>query len=132
MFKIVYCVRRKPGMSVAEFQDYWLHTHGPLVRQHAAALNIRRYIQTHTVHQGLTEAMVKSRNGPEPFDGIAELWYDSEADVFDRDDPVPFFLQSDHIGNATLFLAANMGRFVTGEVLVVDGGVTLRGPERDT
>jgi len=82
MFKIVYCVRRKPGMSVAEFQDYWLNTHGPLVRQHAAALNIRRYVQTHTVHQGLTEAMVKSRNGLEPFDGVAELWYDSEADVF--------------------------------------------------
>ncbi len=82
MFKIVYCVRRKPEMSVEEFQDYWLNTHGPLVRKHADALNVRRYVQTHTAHQGLTEAMVKSRNGPEPFDGIAELWYDSEADVF--------------------------------------------------
>lgn len=82
MFKIVYCVRRKPGMSVEEFQDYWLNKHGPLVREHAAALNIRRYVQTHTAHAGLTEAMVKSRGGPEPYDGIAELWYDSEADVF--------------------------------------------------
>jgi TonB-dependent receptor len=28
---------------------------------------------------------------------------DSEANVFDRDDPVPFFLQSEHVGNAALF-----------------------------
>lgn len=28
---------------------------------------------------------------------------DSEADVFDRDDAVPFFLQSEHVGNASLF-----------------------------
>jgi outer membrane receptor protein involved in Fe transport len=28
---------------------------------------------------------------------------DSEATVFDRDEPVPFFLQSDHIANAALF-----------------------------
>ncbi len=28
---------------------------------------------------------------------------DSEATVFDRDDPVPFFLQSEHVGNAALF-----------------------------
>lgn len=82
MFKIVYCVRRKPGTSVEAFQDYWLNSHGPLVRSHAEALKIRRYVQTHTVHAGLTEAMVKSRGAPEPFDGIAEVWYDSEADVF--------------------------------------------------
>ena len=44
---------------------------------------------------------------PSPFNGFGlalnYTYTDSEADVFDRDDPVPFFLQSDHIGNASIF-----------------------------
>lgn len=44
---------------------------------------------------------------PDPWRGFGVAlnytYTDSEADVFDRDKPVPFFLQSDHIGNAALF-----------------------------
>ncbi|HEX9640609.1 MAG TPA: TonB-dependent receptor, partial [Candidatus Krumholzibacteria bacterium] len=44
---------------------------------------------------------------PAPFDGLGiSLGYtysDSEATVFDRDSKVPFFLQSDHVGNIALF-----------------------------
>jgi TonB-dependent receptor len=44
---------------------------------------------------------------PSPFNGLGVAvnytFTDSEATVFDRDDKVPFFLQSDHIGNAALF-----------------------------
>jgi NAD(P)-dependent dehydrogenase (short-subunit alcohol dehydrogenase family) len=36
------------------------------------------------------------------------------------------------VGGAVLFLSSELARFVTGQALVVDGGVTLRGPERDT
>lgn len=35
------------------------------------------------------------------------------------------------IGNAVLYLCSDMARYVTGQVLVVDGGATLRGPERE-
>jgi TonB-dependent receptor len=34
---------------------------------------------------------------------LSYTWTDSEAEVFDRDEKVPFFLQSKHIGNAALF-----------------------------
>ncbi|MFT4713942.1 MAG: NAD(P)-dependent dehydrogenase (short-subunit alcohol dehydrogenase family) [Candidatus Azotimanducaceae bacterium] len=36
------------------------------------------------------------------------------------------------VGNAVLYLCSDMAKYVTGQSLVVDGGVTLKGPSRDT
>ncbi len=36
------------------------------------------------------------------------------------------------IGHAVRFLLSSHARYITGQVLVVDGGVTLQGPERDS
>ena len=76
MIKLVFCLRRLPQLSRAEFQRYWYERHAPLVRSHAAALRIRRYVQTHTLDHPLNAALRASRGGPEEFDGVAELWWD--------------------------------------------------------
>jgi uncharacterized protein (TIGR02118 family) len=82
MLKLVYCLRRKPDLSREEFQRYWKETHGPLVRERAAALGIRRYIQVHTLDSPLNEAMRASRSSdPDIYDGVAELWWD-DAESF--------------------------------------------------
>lgn len=78
MIKLMYCVRRLPELSREEFQGYWRETHGPLVRERAQALGIRRYVQVHTLDSPLNEAMRASRGSdPDIFDGVAELWWDS-------------------------------------------------------
>lgn len=67
MFKVIALLKRKPGMSVGEFQDYWRYRHGPLV---AAFAQIRRHVQSSALPQGY-------QKGELLFDGISETWFDS-------------------------------------------------------
>lgn len=77
MIKIVFCLRRRADFSREEFQAYWFTIHAPLVRVHAEALGIRRYVQVHSVDDAISAAIAGPRQSPEPFDGLAELWLDS-------------------------------------------------------
>jgi uncharacterized protein (TIGR02118 family) len=81
MTKLVFCLRRLSHLSREEFQRYWFDRHAPLVRSHAAALRMRRYVQTHTQSHPLNDALQASRGGPDAFDGVAELWWDSPDDL---------------------------------------------------
>jgi uncharacterized protein (TIGR02118 family) len=78
MLHLIFCLRRLPQLSRQEFQRYWREQHAPLVRAHAAALGIRRYVQAHTVEHPVAEAAAAARGAPEPFDGVAELWFDAD------------------------------------------------------
>ena len=40
--------------------------------------SILRYVQNHTAHDPLNAAMQASRGGPPSYDGVAELWFESE------------------------------------------------------
>lgn len=77
MFKIVFCLRRRPDLTPERFDAYWRDTHAPLVRRHAATLGIRRYVQSTRFDSDLADAAAAVRGAPEPFDGVAELWFDS-------------------------------------------------------
>lgn len=81
MIKLVFCLRRLPHLSLEEFQRYWLETHGPLVRSHAATLRIKRYVQVHTLDSPVNETLRASRDAAEPYDGVAELWWDGPEDL---------------------------------------------------
>jgi uncharacterized protein (TIGR02118 family) len=77
VIKLTFALRSLPDLGREEFQRYWLEQHGPLVRSHADTLGIRRYVQTHTAGDEAQVALRASRDAPEPYDGVAELWYDS-------------------------------------------------------
>ena len=78
MIRLTYALRRKAGLSFEEFQAYWQEQHGPLVASVSQRLNIRRYVQVHTLHNPDGEQKIGQRGKlQKPFDGIAELWFDS-------------------------------------------------------
>ena len=105
MIKLVFCLRRRPDLSREEFQTYWRTTHAPLVAERAEVLEIRRYIQVHTQDlPGLHAAFQRRNDGaPEPFDGVAELWFDSLDDL-GGDDPAKRQAQAELLADERNFI----------------------------
>ena len=70
MVKLIYCITRKQGLSVEEFQRYWRETHAPIA---ARIPGVRRYVQCHTLPE-----LYAGDDAP-AYDGAAELWFDDLA-----------------------------------------------------
>ena len=80
MLKTIFVLRRKPGMTLEEFQTYWHEQHAPLVKRHAGTLGIKCYIQVHS-RPGSQPRRADPLRGEmlKPFDGVAELWIDGQS-----------------------------------------------------
>jgi len=66
LVKGLFLVKRKPGLSVAEFQDYWRNKHAPLVPR---TPHLVRYVQCHVLPETYESEPLPA------FDGVAELWW---------------------------------------------------------
>lgn len=69
MVKLTCVLRRKPGMSPAEFHEYWREKHGPLVASTASGSHVLRYVQH---HRSLDDYSGDDDTG---FDGVTEQWF---------------------------------------------------------
>jgi len=70
MIKLVYCITRRPDLSLEEFSTYWHDSHGPIGRQ---IPGLRRLVQSHPLVVAPCQRM--------DFDGMAELWFDDLASL---------------------------------------------------
>jgi uncharacterized protein (TIGR02118 family) len=95
--KLLVLVKRKPGMSVAEFQDHWRNTHAPLV---LSTPHITRYVQCYVPPETYEQKVQPA------FDGVAEAWFPdlasysagSESDSMKAQfDDVPKFIDTENI-----------------------------------
>src|SRR3954447_13094333 len=75
--KVIYCLRRLPALSHQDFLRHWFEVHAPLVRAHRRDLRISQYVQVHTDYGPLLAKLRAFRGSPEPYDGVAEIWYES-------------------------------------------------------
>ncbi len=81
MIKLIMCLRRREGMSRDDFTDYWQNSHGPFFMENASVMRARRYVQSQTLDSPLNAGMRESRGLAEEFDGVAEVWFESEEDL---------------------------------------------------
>ena len=81
MIKLVMCLHRRSDISRVEFQDYWQNQHGPFFQRNAATMRSKRYVQSHTVASPLNDGIRESRGMMPEYDGVAEVWFDSEEDL---------------------------------------------------
>jgi uncharacterized protein (TIGR02118 family) len=72
MVKLIICATRKAGISREQFNAYWRDQHGPLVKSVTEfSRHVRKYVQCHQVEGEMPLGR------PGPYDGVAELWFDS-------------------------------------------------------
>ncbi|MGO9932623.1 MAG: EthD domain-containing protein [Steroidobacteraceae bacterium] len=73
-YKILLFMKRRPGMSVEAFRDYYENHHAPLCVTYASGMKRyeRRFLTPHpNPDTGATEELA--------FDVITELWFDDET-----------------------------------------------------
>ena len=81
MVKMVMCLCRRPDLTREQFQDYWLNEHGPFFQKNAGIMRSKRYVQAHTIDPPLNDGLRSSRGMLPEFDGVAEVWFESEEDL---------------------------------------------------
>ena len=73
-YKILLFMKRRPGMTMQAFQDYYENHHVPLALKYSSNISryVRRYLTPHAnPDTGATDEL--------QFDVITELWFDDEA-----------------------------------------------------
>ena len=81
MIKLTFALVRRPEFTRESFLAYWFDQHAPLVASVRAPLRIRRYVQLHSLPAEASALLRLARGGPEGFDGVAQLWWDSLEDM---------------------------------------------------
>jgi len=66
-------------MTREEFKEYWMNQHGPFFMSNAKAMGAKKYVQSHTMDTPLNIGLRNSRGMLAEFDGVAEVWFESEA-----------------------------------------------------
>ncbi len=115
MVKVVTFVKRRAGMEVERFREYWRQSHPSVV---LALPGVRRYVQSHTLPGGY-------RRGEPVWDGVAEVWADdTDALRAMTQSPAHARVEADE---ARFLDRGAMAFIVTEEHVILDGGAPADG-----
>lgn len=108
MVKIIIFFKRKPGMSVEDFQQHWRTTHADII---VKLPGIKRYVQSHVLASAY-------RKGEPVYDGVAESYFESTQAMKDLA-KTPFYAAV--LADEPNFIdRPGMGSIITDEYIVKD------------
>jgi uncharacterized protein (TIGR02118 family) len=107
VIKLIGTMRRKQGMSVEEYQAYWLNVHAPLIAQ---VPGLRRYVQSHSLPEVYDDY-------PQAYDGMAEAWFD-DVKAYEAAVASPAWQAA--VADAANFIGSGGSRQLVSEVPIVD------------
>ncbi len=122
MIKVTYFVRRLPEIPEEDFRRHWRTNHAALIAKHATTFGIGRYAQVHPVEH---PANRPSTAFPDPCDGIAELWFNTRADLdlwFDNSTPAARAAGKEIRDDERTFIDRARSPALIGEEIVFVGG----------
>ena len=78
--KLVQCVRKAPELSTTDFRKRWKE-YGQKVREIAGELDAVRVAIDTTLEAGINRRLAEERGTRDPYDGVAQVWWKSGADL---------------------------------------------------
>jgi uncharacterized protein (TIGR02118 family) len=72
-YKILLFMKRRPGMTMEAFEDYYENRHAPLAMKYGSG--IARYVRRYLTPQPNPEF---NETGELPYDVVTELWFEDE------------------------------------------------------
>jgi uncharacterized protein (TIGR02118 family) len=109
MVKAFNFFKRKRGLSVDDFRDYWLNEHAAIIR---AIPELRKYVASITLPSAY-------RNREPLYDGISEVWFDDEDAIRLSADSAPRRAAS---ADDTKFVdMSKAGSIITDEIVQKEG-----------
>ncbi|MBL6765071.1 MAG: EthD domain-containing protein [Verrucomicrobiae bacterium] len=83
MIKLIMCLRRRSDLTREQFLDYWKNQHGPFFQKNSTTMRAKKYVQSHTLETPLNAGFRESRGMQPEYDGVAEVWFESEQDLME-------------------------------------------------
>ena len=81
MVEVVYCMRRKRGLSHDEFVAHWAGVHAPIVLANLRPLRLAGYERIVPLQHAFSARVERPGAMLPPFDGVARLSWASEEDM---------------------------------------------------
>ncbi|GAM86926.1 hypothetical protein ANO11243_049470 [Dothideomycetidae sp. 11243] len=119
--KVVGLFKRKPGLSFAEFRDYYENRHCQLYDEHVSQPGVLRYARRYlTPMSGLASAIANPTENS--YDVIMEVWYANKEvmkELFSKQDPG--FSKKCKEDEAKLFDQGSMTMYISEDYETKDG-----------
>jgi hypothetical protein len=81
MINVVYCMRRRAGLTLQQFLDHWASVHAPIVTRNFQVLRLAGYQRIVPREHEMSPQIERRNVSQAPYDGIALLTWASEEDL---------------------------------------------------